>query len=66
VDLGLGDLAHLAITGLLEPAIGTITIGGDAAGAVEVTAVAGTFRVEAVGAFAWIRRVSAYKKGTAW
>jgi hypothetical protein len=66
VDLGLGDLSHLAITGALGPAIGTITIGGESPSAVEINAVAGTFRVEAVGAFAWIRRFSAYKKGTSW
>jgi hypothetical protein len=66
VDLGLGDLSHLAITGALEPAIGRISISGESAAATEITAAAGTFRVEAVGGFAWIRRFSAYQKGTSW
>jgi hypothetical protein len=65
VDLGLGDLTHLAITGALEPAIGSIAIGGTSA-ATEITAVVGAFQVEAAGGFAWIRRFSAYKKGTSW
>jgi hypothetical protein len=65
VDLGLGNLAHLAITGVLAPAIGEITVAG-VSGNIELTAVVGSFRVEAVGEMAWIRRLSAYKRGTSW
>ncbi|WP_158630233.1 Imm50 family immunity protein [Glycomyces terrestris] len=64
IDLGLGDLSQLAVTGVLEPAVGDVTIAAVSPGGVAVTAAVRAFRLEAAGTFAWIRRCSAYTRGT--
>ncbi|MCD0446317.1 immunity 50 family protein [Glycomyces sp. A-F 0318] len=65
LDIGLGNLSHLAITGFLGPVdTGRITIGGDRINKVELTVTAGDFRVEAIGEVAMVRSLSAYLRGT--
>jgi hypothetical protein len=50
---------------VLVPAIEELTVAG-VPGDIELTVAVGSFRVEAVGEMAWIRRLSAYKRGTSW
>ncbi|MQM24234.1 Imm50 family immunity protein [Glycomyces albidus] len=64
LDLGLGNLSRLAVTGVLRPVgPGRITIGGDRVNGIELAVAAGDFRVEAFGEVAMLRSLSAYLRG---
>jgi hypothetical protein len=63
VELALGNLSLLAISGVLEFGTARIGISGSPTEGFRLTATVGTFQVKAVGEVLWIPRFSAYMRG---